>query len=299
MSKFENWTIAYRRRNNTATLLEDTTTPFTVIPNDWRYWRADPHLFEHNGRTYLFAELYDRILRRGVIGCCELTDNGATPWQVVLHTPFHLSYPHVFEQDGQIYMIPESYVAEEIALYKAIAFPAKWERVRAIKSNFVAVDSTLLPAGDDQWMLTLRFKEGHEELMRYPFRNLKMVGNGHIVSVDDSNRRPAGHAFYHDGKLLRPAQDCTESYGCALNFYEIQEISPDTYRETLLRKRMPTEIKSDLPVPPEGIHTYNFTEQYEVLDLKGYETDYFYPVMRIVWGVHRRIKALFGRKNGK
>ena len=64
MRKFENWTVAYRRRNGNATLLEDIVSPFVCIPNTWRYWCADPHIFEENGKTYIFAELYDRVLRR-------------------------------------------------------------------------------------------------------------------------------------------------------------------------------------------------------------------------------------------
>lgn len=102
MKKFEFWTIAYRKRG-AKLLLEDSTAAFHIIKNTWRYWCADPHLFENEGRTYVFAELYDRVLRRGVIGCCEITDNGYTPWKIVLKMPWHLSYPHIFKKDGDIY----------------------------------------------------------------------------------------------------------------------------------------------------------------------------------------------------
>lgn len=122
--RFENWTIAYRKRCEKL-LLEDASADFHIIKNTWRYWCADPHLFEYEGRTYVFAELYDRVLRRGVIGCCMISENGYTPWKIVLKMPWHLSYPHVFEKDGDIYMIPESYVPKEIALYRAKEFPDK------------------------------------------------------------------------------------------------------------------------------------------------------------------------------
>ena len=38
-----------------------------------------------------------------------------------------LSYPHVFQHDGQWLMIPESWVAGEARLYRAVSFPARWE----------------------------------------------------------------------------------------------------------------------------------------------------------------------------
>lgn len=76
MRKLEFWTIAYRIRLHGQTILDDMDSPFTAIPNVWRYYRADPFLFERDGRTFLFAEMYDRLLRRGVIGCCELGKEG-------------------------------------------------------------------------------------------------------------------------------------------------------------------------------------------------------------------------------
>jgi len=49
---------------------------------------------------------------------------------VALAKPFHLSYPFLLEQNGDVLMVPESHKAGEIALYRAHAFPdagyAKW-----------------------------------------------------------------------------------------------------------------------------------------------------------------------------
>ena len=96
MSQFEEWTIAYRIKEENALLIDERKREFHIIKNTWRYWCADPHLFEYEGDTYVFAELYDRVLRKGVIGCCKITKTGYTPWKVVLKMPWHLSYPHVF-----------------------------------------------------------------------------------------------------------------------------------------------------------------------------------------------------------
>ena len=155
MRKHEFWAIAYRKRQGDATLLEDRETPFQVIPNSWRYWYADPHVICIDGETWLFAEAYDRILRRGVVSCCRITETGTTPWMVVMKQPYHLSYPHLLQKDGEIWMIPESYVADEIAVFRAKRFPDQWEKAAVLKRGGEPVDSTVFHFNGQRWLLTL------------------------------------------------------------------------------------------------------------------------------------------------
>ena len=251
-------------------------------------------MVEHDGETWVFAELYDRVLRRGVIGCCQLTEHGASSWKIVLNMPYHLSYPHIMQGEDAFYMIPESYVANEIGVFKAVEFPYKWEKCAVLKNDFCAVDSTVFELDGKQWMLTLRFCEGHEELTLFSLDEKGSVG-GTVVAADDLNKRPAGKPFTQDGKLIRPAQDCTESYGCALNFYEVTEVSENRYEERLVRKIRPEEIRSDLKNTPAGLHTYNMSDSYEVVDLKEYELDWLFYIMRPIWFVWRRVRKVFGR----
>lgn len=292
--KHEFWTIAYRKRQGASTLLDDKETPFHVIPNNWRYWYADPHLICVQGATWVFAEAYDRILRRGVISCCRITENGATPWKVVLKQPYHLSYPHLLQKDGEIFMIPESYVANEIAVFRATHFPDQWEKVKVLKKGGEPVDSTVFHFGGKRWMLTMTM-EGEDRLMLYPLPDEGMSGEGFCARVSDAKVRPAGHLFRLGDRLIRPAQDCTESYGCALNLYEVNSVSENCFEETLISKIRPEELRSDLNRRPEGIHTYNFTDEYEVLDFKGYETDPLFWVMRPIWFIWRRIRKVINR----
>ncbi|MBR4960855.1 MAG: hypothetical protein IKY52_08170 [Clostridia bacterium] len=293
MKKFENWTIAYRRRSGNRTLPENTDAPFTCIPNTWRYWCADPHIITENGKTYIFAELYDRVLRRGVIGYCELRENGVTPWQIALKMPFHLSYPHLLRKDADIYMIPESYVADEIAVYKAVSFPDCWEKRMVLREHFCAVDSTILEWDRKAYMLTLKFTGDTERLVLFSMENEGWKKDGQTVVENDHQKRPGGHFFFHNGDYIRPAQDCSESYGCALNFYKVTSLDP--YTEELVAKIKPDMLRTDLGRIADGIHTYNRNEQYEVIDLKGYETDILFYIMRPVWFIWRRIRKLLYR----
>ena len=292
--KHEFWTVAYRLRNGGGTLLNDTATPFRVIPNNWRYWYADPHLFRHGQDTYVFAEAYDRVLRRGVISCCRITDKGATTWKVVLKLPYHLSYPHILEKDGQIYMIPESYMADEIAVFRAKHFPEQWEKVAVLKKGNEPVDSTVFSCGGKRYLMALVTDQEKIKLMRYSLADDGKLAEGLCIAEDDPNSRPAGHLFRIGDQLIRPAQDCSESYGCALNFYEVTA-DESRYAETLIRKLYPHEIHSDWKHSHKGLHTYNMTADYEIVDLKNYETDPLFWIMRPVWFIWRRIRKVFGK----
>lgn len=295
MKRFEEWIVAYRERNNDELLMDSQREKFTTIKNTWRYWCADPHLFEHLDKTYVFAELYDRVLRRGVIGYCQITDSGCTPWTVVLKMPWHLSYPHIIKYNDQIFMIPESYVGNEIAVYKAVSFPDQWVKVKVLKENCVAVDSTVHYDGQSWWMQTLEFDKRHSALNLYALKDGVIADQPYEIARDDENVRPAGKIFENNGMVFRPAQDCTESYGCALNFYHITLFSESDYQEHLVSKILPSSICSDLPETPLGIHTYNVSSKYEVIDLKVYKFDIWYYLMRPIWYILRRVKKL-GRK---
>lgn len=267
----EKWSIAYRKRTGEGTILDHTENPFVSLPNSWRYWRADPFLLEMDGKTFLFAELFDRMQLRGVIGCCELNDQGAGKWHVVLDEPFHLSYPFVFRQGEHVYMIPESFQAGEIMLYRATDFPLKWERVREI-ADISAVDSTVVNGEYERYLITMEVRQGNDRLVMWKLDDPESATERQILSDENDHQvRPAGQSFYWGDKKIRPAQDCSEGYGYALNFYEIEKLSDTEYQEKLIRKILPGDIRIQGGVRPEGVHTYNASSEYEVIDYKEYE----------------------------
>lgn len=288
MRKNEKWTIAYRRRCDGKTVLDDLSGPFCAVPNTWRYWRADPFLFEKEGKTYLFAELFDRVKARGVLGCCELTDAGAKRWEVIIDEPFHLSYPFIFQRGDEIYLIPESYKSGKIILYKAVRFPKKWEKARNLV-DLVAVDSTIVDMSDGSYMITVRIVNAEAELVIMRLNEQMEPKNLRILSQkDDPNVRPAGKAFYWKDQLIRPAQDCTKTYGYGLNFFRVAMLDDTHYSEELMRKVLPEDITIQGVRNPQGMHTYNFTDQYEVIDFKEYE-------LGVVGKVAKAIRLLTGK----
>ena len=77
--------------------------------------------------------------------------------------------------------------------------------------------------------------------------------------------RGAGSIFKINEKIIRPAQDCTESYGKGLVFQEIRIKQGKLVLEEL--KRIYSEsFKYGL-----GMHTYNTYEKLAVIDVLGYK----------------------------
>ncbi len=292
----EHWTVAYRKRIGSTDIVNNTSSPFTAIPNGKRYWCADPFVYTYKGTTYIFSEMYDKRIFRGVIGYCKLTNEGATPWKVILREQHHLSYPFILEAGGSVYMIPESYVANEISLYRAVSFPDKWEKVKPILSDYCTVDSTLFYSGGVLYMLTLNVKgEPYIELFTLD-DEFNIKSHKTFSSMSESQSRPAGKPFMHGDQLIRPAQDCSEGYGCALNFYRIDKLGENNYEETLIKKITPSDIVcSDIPFKPEGIHTYNIDENYEVTDLKTYKKVHFPFLRRVYRAINYRILKVLGK----
>ena len=73
---------------------------------------------------------------------------------------FHLSYPHIFKDNNEYYMIPETMEDSSIRLYKAINFPMKWEFKKTLISNISAVDTTTLFYKNKVWLFTNIAKNG-------------------------------------------------------------------------------------------------------------------------------------------
>ncbi len=76
------------------------------MPDDRKRYYADPFLFTHNGRKWLFVEEYDYQTENGIISCAAVDGNKSIYLPRALVRPYHLSYPFVFGHQGEIYMVP-------------------------------------------------------------------------------------------------------------------------------------------------------------------------------------------------
>lgn len=230
--------VAFRKKGKHA-LLTDAVTPFKAIRNNWRYWVADPFVFEYDGETYIFAELFDYLRRRGVIGYSKLGSNGNfSRWKEIIVEPYHMSYPQIFEYDGEIYIVPETGSGRTLDMYRAVDFPDKWEKSVNLAKDVVFADTTLLNRGGKLYALACDMERTkNSELVLFGVNeNMKLCSTelGCVVN-DPVTARAAGEMFEYGGKLMRVSQDCSEEYGKRLNFLEVDSDFSSYYREKTVK----------------------------------------------------------------
>jgi hypothetical protein len=162
-------------------------------------------------------------------------------------------------------MIPETYAEGSVRLYRATNFPRAWEMHRELYP-FAAVDTSVLRHDDRWWFFTtLRDPRGRGMMLVLFFADaLDGPWTFHPlnpISVDVRNVRGAGSIYRQDGRLIRPSQDCSLTYGYRFTLQEIVKLSPTEYEERPIVTVGP-EWDADLL----ATHTYNRGRTIEVTD---------------------------------
>jgi hypothetical protein len=84
------------------------------------------------------------------------------------------------------------------------------------------------------------------------------------VVSDVRSARPAGTLFQRSGAWYRPSQDCSRSYGSALNIQRILRLDESTYLEETVGRVAP-----DWAPGLTGVHTVNALGGLTVIDARG------------------------------
>ncbi|WP_334396427.1 glucosamine inositolphosphorylceramide transferase family protein [Bradyrhizobium sp. AZCC 2289] len=261
------WAIGWRFDEATS-LLDKGDATFRVLTGDANSFLADPFPFRHQGRDFIFVEQYLNTKSRGCIAVVTADRNGATTApQIVLEEPYHLSYPFVFEQDGQIWMIPESGAARNVSLYRAVEFPHRWTREACLVEGIECYDATPLHHAGAFWFFVSPGVWGStswDVLSLYRAEGLTGAWTPHAenpVLIDATLSRPAGAFIRRGGRTLRPVQDCSRRYGGGVTFCQIDALDRLNFAQTPVGR---------MQCGTFGCHTYNRQSDLEVIDLLGH-----------------------------
>jgi hypothetical protein len=265
-----NWQVAVSRRRWS----ECEFGSGFVIPNPSRGFLADPFTINVEGVDYLFVEEFGFDSQKGVISAYRVDEHGAERIGVVLEEPYHLSFPFVFQHDGDIYMVPESGSDRSIRLYGTSSFPSEWSEVKVLMSDVPAVDTVIFEHDSLWWMLTTIQGEGpalnNAEL--HAFYATDPLGDWtphkkNPVVMNALKGRNGGFLRDIDGTPCRVAQvPGFTFYGAASEIYRIEEISPENYRERLLRR-----VQPDFFPKLDGTHHLHCRDELTVYDFMRVE----------------------------
>jgi hypothetical protein len=258
-SSFDQWILAYR--------FDRDEFKYLIPPVD-HFW-ADPFQIKVDGKYYIFFEDYVNSAGRAHIAVVEVDRNGIVSGPTeALKLDCHLSYPFVFEWQGDHYMIPEMGDRNVVELYRAHSFPFEWKPEKVLLEARSPLDATLVEVEGMWWMFVNIQEEGvavnWDELHLYyaesPLGPWQPHARNPVVS-DVLSARPAGRLFWSQDVLYRPGQDSSLRYGYATTISKITNLSTTTYAETEVLKILP-----DWDTDIIGVHTLNLLDEMTVID---------------------------------
>jgi len=263
----EQWCIGWAECSIARFLQEPETVTFQWLkPRHSTELLADPFGLEENGRLTIFAEhlTYGRTKGQLVRIDTAAGDDESVP---LLKRPFHLSYPFIAEEHGRRYVIPEQSESGALAFYPLEG--AELGAPAAILHGLDAIDPTFLFHDGLWWLFCTRRSTGaNTALHLYSAERLLGPYRPHPqnpIVTDPAFARPAGRIIRLGAQLLRPAQDCAQSYGAAIMLCEIETLTPQRYAERPGRRLLPSHVAGGYSA---GLHTLDHTEHFVLVDTK-------------------------------
>jgi hypothetical protein len=265
---FHQWILLFNLSSSNKISTEFSQFKKIIPPKD-RFW-ADPFVINRNGKYYIFIEELIYKENKGYICLMEMDEGGNYSEPVkVLEQNYHLSYPFLIEDHGELYMIPESKQNNTIELYKCTNFPLEWKLEKVLMSNVQAVDATILYKDNKYWLFCNITKSpgpsAQDEL--YLFYSDKLISDtwkshplNPIVS-DFTKSRPAGNFFNYKNKLYRPSQNSLKHYGYGMKINQVIELTETTYEEKVIDSIYPEWDDHII-----ATHTLNSTTNLTIID---------------------------------
>ncbi|HET7365772.1 MAG TPA: hypothetical protein VFJ70_19540 [Burkholderiales bacterium] len=244
----------------------------SVIPGKWngprpwravtvrmprgRYW-ADPFVYSRGGRTFCYVEDLDQRTHRGHITALEVIGTRVVEVGVALREPFHLSFPFLFEHQGELYMCPETSAAREVRVYRAVEFPLRWQLAQVLMRGVSAADPLIFEKGGRWWLLANidEAETGDHCSELYLFSADSPLSTNWIAHpqnpllIDSIGGRNGGLIFDGEKRYRLGQSQGYDRYGESLRVYEITQLSPERYAEQCVAK-----IKPDFRIGMRGMH---------------------------------------------
>ena len=129
----------------------------------------------------------------------------------VLDFNYHLSYPFIFEENNNIFLIPEASANNRLEIYKCVDFPNNWELYSTAFDGEKIIDAHVYKDKDMQKWLFLNKQEnentsGQSVLYIYKFDSLKLEDlKPHLqnpVIINSKTARNGGAIFKFNNEVL-------------------------------------------------------------------------------------------------
>lgn len=265
LMKQEKWDIGIRERGagNTAWL----------GIHGKGFYGADPFVFESAGNHYIVYEHYDYSEKKGKINLLKLDkQKNIIQTKIVLESSTHLAYPYIFRHGEKVYMIPETARENEVRLYEWNASEESFSFVHTL-IRLPLVDVSVVYHDGKWWLFGgNKTQNPNEKLFVYYADGLTGEYLPHLlnpVKVTPEGARMGGQFVVEDGVLYRYGQYSKQWYGEKLIRWKVSLLTSEMFDEEQDGEIVPQQNWKF----HDGLHTFSFTENVEVIDAKKRRSD--------------------------
>ncbi|EJN02143.1 hypothetical protein [Phyllobacterium sp. YR531] len=235
-------------------------------------WAADPFLFRWQEKDYIFFECFPDNSKNAWISVACLSGNDVEFLGTCLRTSYHLSYPFVFNDGTDIYMIPETHQTDRVEIWRCTQFPLRWELHSTALEGKSPADTTMFKVKGKWWLLTSlsdhhTFMDHSSELYAFsvdgPALKTVIPHKRNPVIIGSDVARNGGRVHILGDRILRPSQCNSHGiYGYGLNIQEITKLDEEEYLEETIKL-----IRPDFMVGIVGCHHIDTLGNRFVIDL--------------------------------
>lgn len=285
LKSFE-YKIGIRKIDNGLLLYEDKTVlrDFVFIKNSFLYWMADPFIIEFNNECFLFVEIGNRISGKGFLAFGKISEGKEIKIKTISTEGFHMSFPNPYNIDNQLYILPETKKDKSLFFYE---FDFKNQIIRKKKEiahNVSFVDSVIY----NNYLFCYENEMDINKLLIFNINSSFDLISKMCEKADLGNKlRPAGKIFEHKNIIIFPTQDCSKIYGGGLVFNKIK-FEDENFKNEIISTITPKDVCYYTNKSVIGIHTYNKTSKYEVIDIRIKNFNIFGLIGKIYYWIKQK-----------
>jgi hypothetical protein len=184
----------------------------------------------------------------------------------------HLSYPFTWAENGRVLCLPEMAGSRRQMMYELVTGGVP-RPLCVIAEDTAMADATLFQHGGLYWIAYTDTEIGlHDNLCLLWSDRLEGPWTSHRsnpVKIDVRSSRCGGGLFRVRDWLVRPAQDCSRTYGGSLVLNRVVECTRDSYSEEPVATLLPDQTGRYR----HGLHTLSFGADTILIDGKRWVVD--------------------------
>lgn len=235
-------------------------------------WIADPFILRvDKERIHILAEQMIGSTGRLVLIDVSLKTLEIERIKVILQQPMHLSFPYIWQENGDVFIMPENVESGSLRIWRYNAEKEILEDPKVVIEAPLE-DAQLCKIGDKYYIMGVKYVHNDyfmctKHLEIYSADSL-YGPYSHLQTIDNELRLERGAGMiWHDGDtIMRPAQNCEDGYGTNLLFYRMKLQEEGTFSEMLEYEYHPDKSHSR----SRAFHTFNEKDGYVVVDGNAY-----------------------------